>query len=297
MSELKARITRLTGWPDAVDRLELEIDFTSSYGDALLLGFDGECAFDQTALSYGQNRNGYPGLRVPARWVRNGAERGSRGVMRWGKGSFRFAADLPLGALERIERRRDGGPMFLRLDGAFSFLSCGKDEGDHLQALQKQVFGMQSAQLGLACEPYEVPRDIWNRVLGELRDERRILVEVALPGRHLPEGLADELEGILQRAQAALDQGSFEEVLRLTYAALELMKKNPSQVKKRYGEELYKRIADQRSKLQGMANCERHWTGEGTLHNADRALALHLLISAKTLASLWFPASPEGQDP
>lgn len=210
--------------------------------------------------------------------------------------SLSFETPLPGDALDRVERFRDGGPLFAHVEGSFFVLqfegeSSPRPPLDRAVAVFNQLTQRKTALWTnlVRTEPFELTRDQWAAgVIPALRPPGRVVLEVRLPAVAGDEEIARRALGHIDAAQAAFDVNNTGETARLVYRAIDELLQLEHAVERRYGEFMRKRLSDQAKSIKSLCDPERH--GErpsGPTGAVDRPLAQHLLVTAKALASLY----------
>lgn len=291
---MEMEIRRWKAYRDVFDRIELELALKGpGWSNLQPTNFSLEVGFHRTS-THNQGRGGGENVRLlPARMIgddhHNELHRNSVSTMR-------CAIDLPPGGIDRLERFRDGGPLYARIVGGFAYIPVGDNPNGEYQALRS----LQGVGLNRSYSIYgkanRIDPEQWSDVLQVLRRERRLSIEVAIPAKATPESLLSELEDRQKAARRALENGSYAEVARIVFMMLEIMKNNPACVNERYSKSVCKHLNNMASGLRGVANLERHHHGTDGYDHVDRALAVHLLTSFTTLAAVWFPASPPPEE-
>ena len=201
-----------------------------------------------------------------------------------------FRTELAGDAVERIERFRCGGPLFVRLESQAQVLVLPQGDAAEIASAIATAYTDPGRVIwvDVLSESLDA-RDIWLRnVIAVLRPPGRVLLEVAVPSCITDEPNAHRALAALEKADSEFSIGRYEEVANHVYKALEALQPLLHLVSSASGDMVRGRIKDQGSALAGIANEVRH--DEAKLKRAvakvDRALAQHLLISAKSLAAV-----------
>lgn len=213
-------------------------------------------------------------------------------------GMATFTCEMTPSIIEAIERFREGGRLFVRLQGKFQTFSVGVTGvteqaaiGLFLRPLLDFRYGLW---LDLASDSYELTRDLWcAEILPALRPPGRVILEAQLPLAVADEEHGRRALGHLDVAQRAFDEGRYEEAARLVYKAGEALQQLGSVVQARYGDLAQSSIAKQNSALQALCHPERHDESKVVGgHDTDRPMALHLITSMKSLAAVYLAGPP-----
>jgi len=298
---MQGRVKAVQAIRGAVDELVWTLEATQfgwSQEDIRLIAWEGDVAFYRRSMTEKQGvptlRHQHPGLLLPARWLPGRGDTEPLGHS--SKLDLTFVTQLPVGALGRLEERRDGGVWHVRLEGTFFALLDGmttRGKEAH-PALLYQFTQRVSLQDEPRCPTWNVPRDTWAEVLRTLRREHRFMVEVAYPVDQVPADLHEALPKKLAEAQAAFDEGNHGEVARILYVVYDWLNAHSKETKERYGEGVAKFIAGTVKSLKALANTERHGAAPEIIGRTNRPLAQYLLASTQTLVAVYFQGEPPG---
>lgn len=291
---MQGRLKAVQAIRGAVDELVWTLEVSQvGWGqeDIRLIAWEGDVAFYQKPVMEGHGspkRHQHSGLLLPARWLPGRGDTEPLGHS--SKLDLTFVTQLPVGALGRLEERRDGSVWHVRLEGSFFVLLAGMTtRGEELHpAIIHQFTQRLSLQDELRSPTWNVPRDTWADALRTLRREHRFMVEVAYPVDQVPDALHEVLPKKLAKAQAAFDDGRYDEVARLVYVVHDWLNKNSAGMKDRYGDAFGKFVAGTVKSLKTVANPERHGELPELVGRTDRALAQYLLASTQTLVAVYF---------
>lgn len=215
-----------------------------------------------------------------------------------------FRVEFPGDALKRLEQFRAGGRLYSRLEGKFQYLSLGPmqvGQEDFLVAraatlLTVMVSPQSLLWMNVNGESVEVTRDRWiAEVLNVLRDPTRVVLEATLPLAQAETDAGKRALAEIVDAQREFDQGRYVPCAAAIYRALEAIQSCGARLE-RYGTFGARFALEQGKAARSAANeCKRH--DEAKLGREptpiDRALALHLLLTAKSLLGLTFAATRE----
>ena len=300
---MNGRVKAVQAIRGAVDELVWTVEVSQvGWGqeEIRLIGWEGDVAFlkqpVQANVGVGQ-RHHNPGLLLPVRWLPSNND--TQPLTRNSKLDLTFVTQVPMGALGRLEERRDGGVWHARLEGGFFILLAGHTtRGKEPQpAIIYQFTTTMSLVDDLRCETWEVPRDVWADVLRTLRREHRYMVEVAYPADQVPVDIHEALSKKLAEAQAAFDEGHHDDVARLVYVVHDWLNKHSAAMTERYGADVSKFVVGALKGLKSLANTERHGSEVEIIGRTDRALALHLLASTQTLVAVYFQGEKPSKAP
>jgi hypothetical protein len=208
-----------------------------------------------------------------------------------------FTCDLGPGILDAIERFRDGGRLFARLQGKLQVFFL-KAHDAPLESVLTEVLisagnDRRTLWQELRGDPFELTRDAWcGEILSKLKARRRVVFEATLPEATALEEHGRRALDHLDKADGAFDDGRYEEAVRLAYMAAEALQQLSAAVEKRYGKLAQKSIANQTSALRTLCNPERHDESkvDADGHEIDRLMAMHVLASMRSLAAVYLAA-------
>lgn len=284
-----------------VDTITIDVDITVdvNVGEqrVFLTRWDGVLAFYRNEVAEYQAGPKEGRVVLPAVW--QPGEHDVRLVARTNR-LMTFRVECPGDALERLEGFRAGGRLYARLEGRFQHLSLGRMNGNGSDPIEGLLHSLVNPQrvlwMDIKGEALEVSRDRWiAEVLNILRDPAHVVLEARLPVAHVDADAGKRALAELQEAQSEFDHGRFVPCAAAVYRALEAIQSCGSRLD-RYGAFGGRFIADQSKATRSAANeCRRH--DEAKLGREptpiDRALALHLLLTAKSLLALTFAATSE----
>lgn len=207
-----------------------------------------------------------------------------------------FRSELPGDSLDRLERFRNGGRLFARLEGWFRLLWLSEDDAHDPTRPLSYLFDRGAPRIWweLRGPSYELTRDGWFQVLADLRSPTRVLLEATLPTGTPFEEHGKRAIAHLAEAQRAFDDARHDETARLAYKAVEALQALGERVEGRYGGSVRRAFTSQCKALKDICHPERH--DESRTHEpprVDRVLAEHILLTAKSLAAVAMsPVSP-----
>lgn len=209
-----------------------------------------------------------------------------------------FTCNVTPSILDGLERFRDGGRLFARVQGRCQALVLGTYNTPFEQVLGELVSAFTDPQRMVWTEAwgdsYELTRDLWcAEILPILRPPGRVVLEATLPALLPDEEHGRRALGHLDAAQRAFDEGRYDEAARLVYRAGEALQQLSAHVESRYGDLAKGSIARQNAALQALCHPERHDDSKVVGgHDTDRPMALHLITSMKSLAAVYLAGSP-----
>jgi hypothetical protein len=271
----------------------VRLDFGQANARLFVLKWVGEIGFTRQPEQGGSMAPAGPGkLVLPATWaseVDGHATKRLSGV----ELHANFTCEMTPTILDGVERFREGGRLFARVQGKFQALVLGTYQSPTQEVLTEIIGGLTNPQVTVwteACgDSFEVTRDVWcMEILPVLRPPGRVILEAALPALHAEEDHGRRALSHLDAAQRAFDEGRYEETARLVYKAGEALQQLGSNVEACYGDLAKSSIAKQNSALQALCHPERHDESKVVGgHDTDRPMALHLLTSMKSLAAVY----------
>jgi hypothetical protein len=286
-------IKSVTAVRDAIDRLEWRV--------AIGTGFFGTIPIQAFAFHWDGrvvlHRPGVPGdegrLSLGARWANRDRSQSFRVP---DETIFEFATDLPGLSLDRIEALRSGGRLQASLEGRL-FVIYREEHVKKSAAPRPWVDDTLNMLAGpgarvpcasVSSENFELHRDLWcNEVLARLRPPGRFILEVQVPLGHAHEEPGKRALAHLAEAQKMLDEGRDGEVARLSYRALDELRKVADRIEERYGAFGRDRIVAQIKETKSLCDPERH--GDAPHHDDlkfDRPLAQHVLAMTMSIAGV-----------
>lgn len=191
--------------------------------------------------------------------------------------------------LDRIERFRGGGSIFVRVEGDCIELRGRYQDEPYAQLLRQVEPGGPSAVTEFWSESLELSHASWARILAVLRPPGLRVLEVWLPSGETSNETARRALDRIARAQEEFDHGRYPKVAEEIYKAVEFLQELSGELEPRYGSELASAIKKRAGGITYVANNERHARGE--LDRVDRPLAQHLLASAKSLVAVYLPSA------
>lgn len=290
---MKATFKTVEARPGVVDRIlwTAEVgDLGWGPGEHRLIDFHGDVVFMDGRRGVTNQEK----AALSTKWIRGASPHGdtlhaNRSI------HVQLATDLPPGALQRLEELRAGGRFWVTLDGCFTvFGGLEKlSNGQPFAGLLRQ-FGNQGHSITspIICDHWELPRDAWLKVINELRPANQVVFEATVPAATASSERAEQVLQKIREAQAAFDEGRYPEVSRLLYVATDWLKKDPSGLEPRYGEEMTRHIKQSLRELSSLANRERHGHPSGEVDRTDRLLAQHLLASVSGYAAIYLREPP-----
>lgn len=206
-----------------------------------------------------------------------------------------FRCDMGRDVLDGLERFRDGGRLYARVQGKFRalFFTDGATSQQMLhELLESYASHSRTLWLNVWGASLELTRDTWcGDVLEKLRPPGRFIFEAAIPVGTPSEDHGRRALEHLGEAQKAFDEGRYDETLRTAHKAGEALLNLNALVVRRYGENVQKALSSQVGALHRICHRERHdQVDASTLPAIDRALAQHVLVSMKTLAATYLSA-------
>jgi hypothetical protein len=255
----------------------------------------GEIAFTRQPEGEGSlSPTGPNKLVLPALWASE-----SEDPPFWSNSDYvqQFRCEMRPDILDGIERFRDGGRLYARVQGKVQVFRLGTDTTNAnsiLLALAKSYASIpRDLWHNVWGASYELTRDTWcGKLLGQLRPPGRIILEATIPA-----GIPTEVHGqkaveYLDRARRAFDEGRYTESVRDTYQAGEALQQLNSVVAARYGEKIQKALSAQIGGLHQLCNLERHHQKHDPSQSmaVDRPLAQHALISLQSLIAVYLKA-------
>ncbi|WP_437613331.1 hypothetical protein WMF20_11850 [Sorangium sp. So ce834] len=270
-------------------QVRLATDFFGTKQDrAYALYWEGRASFSRDPIASSLiSAPGYPPMFLPARWTNR--ERAGR-MMTPSEVVFEFVTDLPGDAFDRIERFRDSGRLYARIEGQ---LAVVRKEGYRASTqpfhdLAAVMWGDRVPAADIRTEPFELTRDTWcQQILAVIRPPGRYVVEVATPTGSPVDETAKRALDHLAAAQRAFSEGHYSEVARVCYRALDELNQFGQKVDERYGKFGRDRILEQVKTIKSLCNPERH--GSQPHHDGlevDRILAQHVLATTSSLAGV-----------
>lgn len=286
-----------------VDSITVDIDITIdvNVGEqrVFLTRWDGVLAFYRSDVAEYQAGPKEGRVVLPAIW--RPGEHDVRLVARTNR-LMTFGVECPGDAFDRLERFRAGGRLYVRLEGRFQYLSLGRMRGDGSDPIEAVLLSLVNPQrvlwMDIKGEALEISRDRWIAdVLNVLRDPSQVVLEAQLPVAHVDDDAARRALAEIVDAQADFDQGRYVPCAAAIYRALEAIQSCGARLE-RYGTFGARFALEQGKAARSAANeCKRH--DEAKLGREptpiDRALALHLLLTAKSLLGLTFAATREAR--
>ncbi len=289
----RSTINEVRAVRDSVDRLEWTLELATDFfgtrpNDAYVLDWVGRAVFYREPVA----PNSKPGPQHPRMTL-------DANCRNWGRArqlrmpnptSLVLVSEITSDALEKIERFRDSGRMYVRIEGCLTVVVNESENDGHpwLTDLQR-LFGdrRRVPHVDVWSASFELTRDLWcDEILSTLQPPGRYVVEV------LPHGVTErEAAGHIMRhvseAREALTDGRFEEVGRICYRALDELSRLGDAVRERYGKLGRERLADQIQSTKSLCNPSRH--GNQPAHDGfsmSRALATHILAVTSSLAGV-----------
>jgi hypothetical protein len=292
------RITRVVPIAGAVDRLLWDVEFSPSFwgtfGTRILLDWTGDLVFDKRPIpANSMPPPGSPNWRLAGRWVNR--ERLTH-VHPQQTYSIQIESDLPGDALDRLERFRDSGRLYVRVEAEVTVLLGGILEPGVAPDAIKSEYGFllqlrnpsRSMRETFRTEAFELTRDVWGyEILGALRPPGRFIFEATIPFGTAHEEVAKKGLAHLTESRKALDEGRYAEVARLCYRAIEELAKLSERIETQYGKYGKDRLLIQMKEVRSLCDPERHGSkpvSEDCVF--DRPLAEHVLSSVMSFASV-----------
>lgn len=244
----------------------------------ILLQFEGRVTF----LREGESS---PCMGLDARWVDR--ERTTCIVTeQTAPYQFTFVTPLHHGALDRLETVRDGARMWARVEGAFLVGFIGeRNSADwsyrHTQHPSPPLITMGNPWLRVRSEPFELRREDWGDILGQLRPTGFTVLELQLPE------VVTRVDGVsdrVARAEAHFHAGRWEECVADLFKTIEALLDHRPALLAAYDERLAGLVQQQASRVKGVCNEARHHPVSAHL---DRPLTQHLLLSTKSLLAVY----------
>ncbi len=287
-------VSAVAGAIDRLDwRVRISTDFHGTWLDkAFAFGWCGVVAFDRKALQGGSIPGpNHPRLVLNARWLNQmqAARMNIPGTVR-----FEFTTELPAGVLDRIERFREAGRLFARVEGDLLFTYRDghnpRPEGSAPWLSQAVETLSANSSIGdrVITDAYELTRDFWcEEVLHKLKPPGHHVIEIQIPTVDPANSTATRVLRYLDEAQRSFNEGRWAEVARVCYRALEEFRSVMDPAKQAYGEYACGQLLAQAKEVRSLCNPERHAErGEHDGLEFDRNLALHVLVSTQSLAGV-----------
>lgn len=238
----------------------------------------------------GMSPTGPNKLVLPARWSSE-----PHATRSWARSdtAATFECDVPPAVVDAIDRFRDGGRLFARVQGKLQIWPTGSPGTDVNEVLSNILGGitdpMRIIWFDIWGDSIELTHHVWcEEILPALRPPGRVVFEAVLPPSTPTEEHGRRALDHLDAAQRAFDEGRYEESARLVYKAGEALQPLGKAVESRYSEYTQRRVAEANSAIQALANSDRHdATKGGGRHDTDRLMAQHLITSMKSLAAVY----------
>lgn len=289
---VKGTIGRVLAVRDAVDLLVWEVEiattfYGSNYQRAYAWLWEGDAVFWREEVPFGTR----PGPQTPrralrARWTNR--DQSARMIVPRDQ-KFEFTTDLPGDALDRIEEYRDGGRLFVRIEGklsvAFAGPSKARESHDEIAGIlndlgRSMVDSSRVYAVDICTILKEISRDTWSEsILAKLRTPGRHILEVRVP---IGQAAGDAAAAAIQShraAQLAFDQGRYEETLGACAQALGQIDQLMERIEASYGKGCREVVAEQ---LRATRDLCAPSSSQAKMR-VDRALAHHLLVVTSSL--------------
>ena len=291
-------ITHVEAHKDAVDRLDWRLRTSIERGERIrervhLLRWSGTLKFYRPSrVGSGASGPHEAHLTLPATWVHLPQD-----TYTWTLNDISFVLSTRLfgDALDRIERFRQGGQLYVRVVGHFYMFVAAADRSQ--ANLSQEVEDWHDPRVTTTYEvrsdDFEMSRDRWStEVLTKLRPPGHRILELSLPSIEAEHEGGQRALRYLKEAQAAFDRGQYDVVASRAYRAIDGLHQAQERFEKHYGKFGARQINVQIKAFKSLCNTERH--SEAEHHDGlkfDRVLAHHALIGAQDILGVLFAFS------